>query len=145
MQGWCSIQKSVRVIHACSVAQLCLTLGNPMDCTLPSSFVHGILQNLKNTGVGCHFLLQGIFLTQGSNPCLLCLLHWQADSSPLSHLGPSHKKLKKKNHMIISIDTKTFENIQHSFMIKTLRKLGIEKFLNLMKNIYQKTYRQHHT
>ena len=28
----------------------------------------------KNTEVGCHFLLQGIFLTQGSNPCLLCLL-----------------------------------------------------------------------
>ena len=34
----------------------------------------------KNTGVGCHFLLQGIFLTQGSNPHLLHLLHWQADS-----------------------------------------------------------------
>ena len=34
----------------------------------------------KNTGVGCHFLLQGIFPTQGSNPSLLHLLHWQADS-----------------------------------------------------------------
>ena len=34
----------------------------------------------KNTGGGCHFLLQGIFLTQGSNPCLLYLLHWQAGS-----------------------------------------------------------------
>ena len=31
----------------------------------------------KNTGVGCHALLQGIFLTQGSNLCLLCLLCWQ--------------------------------------------------------------------
>ena len=31
----------------------------------------------KNTGVGCHFLLQGIFLTQGLNLCLLCVLHWQ--------------------------------------------------------------------
>ena len=41
----------------------------------------------KNTGVGCHFLLQGIFLTQGSNLCLLCLLHWQADSLPLGPLG----------------------------------------------------------
>ena len=30
----------------------------------------------KNTGVGCHSLLQGIFLTQGSNLYLLCLLHW---------------------------------------------------------------------
>ena len=41
----------------------------------------------KNTGVDWHALLQGIFLTQGSNQHLLCLLHWQADSSPLSHLG----------------------------------------------------------
>ena len=38
----------------------------------------------KNTGVGCHALLQGISLTQELN---LGLLHWQADSSPLSHLG----------------------------------------------------------
>ena len=37
----------------------------------------------KNTGMGCHFLLQGIFLSQGSNPCLLHLLHWQAGSLPL--------------------------------------------------------------
>ena len=40
----------------------------------------------KATGEGCHFLLQGIFLTQGLNPCLLHLLHWQADSLPPSHL-----------------------------------------------------------
>ena len=32
----------------------------------------------KNIGVGCHFLLQGIFPTQGLNPRLLCLFHWQA-------------------------------------------------------------------
>ena len=38
-------------------------------------------------GPGWHFLLQGIFLTQGSNPCLLCLLHWQVDSLPLIYLG----------------------------------------------------------
>ena len=37
----------------------------------------------KNTGVGCHFLLQGILLVQGSNPHLLCLPHWQAGSLPL--------------------------------------------------------------
>ena len=37
--------------------------------------------------MGRYFLLQGIFLTQGSNPHLPCLLHWQADSLPLSDLG----------------------------------------------------------
>ena len=41
----------------------------------------------KTTGVGCHFLLQGIFPTHGSNPCLLSFLNWQADSLPQSHLG----------------------------------------------------------
>ena len=41
----------------------------------------------KNTGVGCHFLLQGIFLTQRLNLGYLCLLHWQADSLSPYHLG----------------------------------------------------------
>ena len=41
----------------------------------------------KNTGVGFHFLLQGIFLTQGSNQCLWNLPHWQVDSLLLSHRG----------------------------------------------------------
>ena len=41
----------------------------------------------KNTGVGCHFLLQGIFPTQGSNLHFLCLLLWQEDSLPLEPSG----------------------------------------------------------
>ena len=49
-------------------AKLCLTLWDPMDCSQPGSSVHGIFSG-KNTAVGFHFLLQGIFLlTQGSNP-----------------------------------------------------------------------------
>ena len=45
----------------------------------------------KSTGVGCHFLLQGIFLTQGSD---LCLLHCRVKSLPLSLLGsPTWKPL----------------------------------------------------
>ena len=40
-----------------------------MDCNLPASPVHGISPG-KITGVGCHFLLQGIFPTQGLNPHL---------------------------------------------------------------------------
>ena len=36
---------------------------------------------------GCHALLQGIFPTEGSNPDLLCLLHWQVCSLPLAPSG----------------------------------------------------------
>ena len=50
--------------------QSCQTLCNPLDCSPPGSSVHGVFSG-KNTGMGCHFLLQGIFLTQGSNPHLL--------------------------------------------------------------------------
>ena len=39
---------------------------------------------------GCHALLQGIFSTQGLNPCLSCLLHWQAGSLPLAPPGKTH-------------------------------------------------------
>jgi retron-type reverse transcriptase len=47
---------------------------------------------------------------------------------------------KDKNHLIISIDAeKAFDMIQHHFMIKALRKLGMEgKYLNIVKAIYDK-------
>ena len=51
----------------CLVAQSCPILCNPMDCSLPGSSVHSDSPG-KNTGVGCHALLLGIFPTQGSNP-----------------------------------------------------------------------------
>ena len=69
-------------------AQSYLTLCDPMDCRPPGSSVHGDSPG-KNTGEGCHFLLQGIFPTQELNPRLsrlLSLLHWQ-DSLLLCHLG----------------------------------------------------------
>ena len=49
-------------------------------------------------------------------------------------------KLKDKNHMIISVDAeKAFDKIQHTFMIKTLQKVGIEgSYLNIVKAIYDK-------
>ena len=48
--------------------QSCPTLCDPIDCSLPGSSVHGILQE----GIlDCHFLLQGIFPTHESNPGLL--------------------------------------------------------------------------
>ena len=51
----------------------------------------------KNTGVSCHALLQGIFLTQGLNLHLLHLLHLQAGSLPLASCGkPSWADSKPK-------------------------------------------------
>ena len=65
------------------MAQSCLTLCDPMDCSPPGSCVHGDSSS-KNTGVGCHALLQGIFPTQGSNPGLL---HCKQIVNYLSHQG----------------------------------------------------------
>ena len=47
-------------VRVCQVAQSCLTFCNPMDCSPPGSSAHGDSPG-KNTGVGCHPLLQGIF------------------------------------------------------------------------------------
>ena len=57
-------------------------LFDPLDCSLPCSFIHRIFR--KTTGVGCHFLLQRIFPTQGLNPGLL---HWKQTLYRLSHQG----------------------------------------------------------
>ena len=54
----------------CSVTKSCLTLYDPMDCSPPGSSVLGDSPG-KNTRVGCHALLHGIFLIQGSNRSLL--------------------------------------------------------------------------
>ena len=69
--------------------QSCLILCDPIDCSplgfsVPMDRKKTYSSLGKNTGVGCHFLLQGLFLTQRLNPCLL---HWQADSLPLRHRG----------------------------------------------------------
>ena len=60
------------------VALSFLTVCHPMECSPPGSSVYGDSPG-KNTGVGCHALLQGIFLTQGLNPGPPAL---QADSLP---------------------------------------------------------------
>ena len=62
------------------------TLCDPMDCRLPQLLCPWDFPG-KNTGVGCQALLQGIFPTQGLNPRLFCLPHWQAGSLPLAPPG----------------------------------------------------------
>ena len=69
----------------CLVAQSCLTLCDTMDCSPPGSSVHGDSPG-KNTGVGCHAFLQGIFPTQRSNTglphCRWILYHLSHKGSP---------------------------------------------------------------
>ena len=67
----------------CLVAQSCPALFNPTDCSPQGSSVHGDSPG-KNTGVGCHALLQGIFPTQGSN---LRLLHCRRILYQLGYQG----------------------------------------------------------
>ena len=58
---------------SCSVVSDTLRLRGPGRLLYPWDSLG------KNTGVACHALLQRIFLSQGLNPGLSCLLHWQAD------------------------------------------------------------------
>ena len=78
----------------CLLAQSYLTLCDPLDCSPPGCSVHGDSPG-KNTEVGCHFFLQGIFPTQGSNPHFLCLLHRQADSLSLLQTDNNKNQMTK--------------------------------------------------
>ena len=67
--------------HQSGTAPVCSIVSesfSPMDCSPLGISQARILD--------CHFLHQGIFSTQGSNPHLLCLLHWRVDSLPLGSL-----------------------------------------------------------
>ena len=79
----------IKYFCACTVlwlvTQSCLTLCNPMDCSLPGSSAHGDSPG-QNTRVGCCVLLQGIVPMQGSNPglprCRQILYHLSHQGSP---------------------------------------------------------------
>ena len=68
-------------VYVCLVAQSCPTLCDSVDCSPPGSSVHGSSPG-KNTAVVSHFLLQGIFPTQGLN---LGLPHYRRILYCLSH------------------------------------------------------------
>ena len=76
--------------RCCWITQLCPTLCNPMGCSLPGSCAHGDSPG-KNTGVGCHALLQGSFWSQGLNPvlphCKQILYRLSHQGSPLNLEG----------------------------------------------------------
>ena len=80
--------------RVCVCAQSRPTLCDPMDCNLCSWDFPS-----KNTGEGCHFLLQEVFLIQGSSPRLLHLLHCPGGfftTAPSGKPIVAHTFIKKK-------------------------------------------------
>ena len=76
----------LRLPHMC----MCSVMSNPLGphgLQLTRLLCPRNFPQTKNTGVGCHFLLQSDFPTRGSNACLLRLLYWQADSLPTEPPG----------------------------------------------------------
>ena len=124
----------------------------------------------KNTGSGCHFLLQGTFPIQGLN----CLLHWQADSLPLSNMGSlllhlilkqssftsarsditvlcvcvcvcvcvyTHKKIRKvKWYVKYHTINFWFEQYQHLSLLILLLSHRLLKACTILKNLWRLVY-----
>ena len=70
----------------------------PMDCSRQAPLSMGFSR--QEYWRGCHFLLQGIFPTQGLNLCFLCLLHWKAGSLPLAPPGKPYTPTQNKKFKI---------------------------------------------
>ena len=104
---------------------------NPMTLACQAPLSMGF--SGKNTGMACHFFLQGIFLTQGSNPRSPCLLHRQAGSLPSDppgeHLASyfSRKNFGGK-HLIFCERTIASALHQQSFGIAPVLRLAPRPF-----------------
>ena len=79
-------------VCVCSAAQSCTTFCDSTFLLYPWNSPG------KNTGVSCHFLLQGIIPPQASN---LCFLHWQADTLPLSHRGSPYPLVSRYQSLAV--------------------------------------------
>ena len=92
-QGVCVCAKSL---------ELCLTLCDPMDHSLPGTFVREIFQARILEWVAMHALLLGIFLTQGLSPHSLTPLHWQAGFFSTSTTWEAHhlgdRSIRQQQH-----------------------------------------------
>ena len=102
--------------------QSCLTLCDPINQSLPGSFVHGILQAriLEWVAISCS---KGSSWLRNRTHCLLCLLHWQAGSFPLPPPGkPVSAPLKPSQCGFISL----------SLVIGDFFLLGFRSFLEIV-------------
>ena len=97
----------------------------------------------KNTGVGCHAFLKGIFPTQGLKLSLLCLPHWQVSSLPLSLPGKPDQWIKtnicRKDHNLLFLDYCYFLTIELVLALFGNLKVSYQDILFIMhcKMIYR--------
>ena len=102
----------------------CVWLCDPMNCSLPGSSIHGDSPG-KNTGVGCHALLQGIFPTQ----CLFCLIGRQFLYLPLVPPGkPTYREMVKiRPSMTLEHKIKRQEKLEQWADAYSLRRVTVRK------------------
>ena len=104
-------------IHGAQLIQSCPTFCNPMDCIPPGSSVRGIFQARILEWVAISSS-RGIFLIQGSNPCLLRLLCWRWHLYLLSYRKPS-------------------DHVDHNKLWKMLKEMRVPDHLTcLLRNLY---------
>ena len=122
------ILPTCRPICCCLVTKLCPTLCNPMDGSLQGSSVYWISQARILECVVISFS-GGIFPIQGLN---LCLLHWQADSLPLSHGGNLTSLLINLKIIVWTLGClKTFLSLLFPFtLLNIINALKDDRFLN---------------
>ena len=89
LQVFSHIAPTLNVFTHAKLLHACLTLCSSMDHS-PQAFLSTGFSRQEYWSGGCHALLQGFFLTQGSKPHFLCLLHWQSGSLPLTSPGKPH-------------------------------------------------------
>ena len=117
---------------ACSIAQSRLTLCDPMDCSPPGSSVHGISQARILEWVA-------IFYSRGSSrprdrTHVSCLLHWQANSLPLCHLGSPPAVYS--NPWSLSIAWLYFIILKNDLYLLGFTPLSVLKDLLFAQNLY---------
>ena len=118
------------IMCVCLVTQSSPTLCHLMDFSPTGSMKF----SRKNIGASCHFLLQGIFPTQESNLHLLCLLHWQANSLPFSHLGSllGQNLLFKDSHEEPRVTRQERESLNKRIWPKEIHLVFISWFIFLI-------------
>ena len=125
----------------CLVAQSCLTLCNPMDCSPPASSTHGGSPG-KNTGVGFHaLLLQEIFPTQGRSGWDPCLPHCRWILYHLSHQGSLENILipTKEYHMAMRINDLQLHATRRMYLNMIMSKGSqIKSLTSMISSLYTK-------